>query len=457
MPLTPTAETHRELVDQAWVMLAEQLEQFFPDTQLDEAGGSVTHAGGPHEPLRRQVTPEPGGGAIRIDWLGRAARLVHRENVSMLASEMRLAEALTSAVDRRFCVALEPRHGVDDTAAFSLEDDIVAQYLGVVEPARLVDALATLRAAALSTYENRQLSTGALLLGTPGDPADPGREPDARMPRYDRRLSTIKGFHRLCDGLHTLFVVDLAGRLLWPADIERWAHEVQGDRPLPSPCAEPYVAHARATLTGGHACLVLMPSHEIKIFADGQFACAFSTARWRILDVPTKAAIWREAVGHDALAERLFQAALDLSEERHGALFVVLRDPASADLLLDPADRLEPRDAAPESQARLGALPRQSRRFLHGLVRGQRLLDLDIHVLESLAGIDGAVVVDTEGRLLSFGAILRVPPGTPRSRGPSEGARTAIAHAVSHHGAALKVSEDGLITLYIDGVKRWEL
>ena len=39
--------------------------------------------------------------------------------------------------------------------------------------------------------------------------------------------------------------------------------------------------------------------------------------------------MWAAAVGNRALAERLFQTALDLADARQGALFVVLRDPAS--------------------------------------------------------------------------------------------------------------------------------
>ena len=43
-------------------------------------------------------------------------------------------------------------------------------------------------------------------------------------------------------------------------------------------------------------------------------------------------------------------------------------------------------------------------------MRGQSLIDLDATVLEAVAGIDGAVVTDLEGRLLTFGAILRIGP-----------------------------------------------
>jgi DisA bacterial checkpoint controller nucleotide-binding len=81
------------------------------------------------------------------------------------------------------------------------------------------------------------------------------------------------------------------------------------------------------------------------------------------------------------------------------------------------------------------------------LVRGQDLGGLGGATLEALAGLDGAVVTDREGRLLTFGAILRARPGV----GAVEGARAAAALGASHHGPVLKVSEDGSVVMFLDG------
>ena len=40
------------------------------------------------------------------------------------------------------------------------------------------------------------------------------------------------------------------------------------------------------------------------------------------------------------------------------------------------------------------------------------LADLEPSVLEAIASLDGAVVTDLDGRLLTFGAILRIAPET---------------------------------------------
>ena len=78
---------------------------------------------------------------------------------------------------------------------------------------------------------------------------------------------------------------------------------MQGPEPLADPCPRAYVSHAKATRTGGHVCLVLTPSQEIKVFAAGTMAFAFSDARWRLLDIPTKFADLVQGGQHD-LPER---------------------------------------------------------------------------------------------------------------------------------------------------------
>ncbi len=211
-------------------------------------------------------------------------------------------------------------------------------------------------------------------------------------------------------------------------DIHRWAETTQGPGPLEHPCPRDYVDHAKATRSGGHVCLVLTPSQEIKVFAHGAMAFAFSDARWRLLDIPTKFNAWCDAVspecGHADLARRIFQAALNLSEDRKGALFVVLRDPGeSVPQLIAPTDRIAEEVVADDPQDPDNLSPRLAKRALHHVVRGQSLMDLDPSVLESLAGLDGAVVTDLDGRLLTFGAILRIAPDALKIARAVEGAR----------------------------------
>jgi len=98
-----------------------------------------------------------------------------------------------------------------------------------------------------------------------------------------------------------------------------------------------------------------------------------------------------------------------------------------------------------------------SRRDLLDLLEGRSLIDLDPNVLAALASLDGAIVVDGQGRLLAAGAILRHPPSSERdSGGVIEGARTTAALAASRFGPVLKVSSDGVITFF-DGERVWDI
>jgi hypothetical protein len=324
-------------------------------------------------------------------------------------------------------------------------------------PSRIASTILTLRTAALSTYENRRVSTGALLLGSHDDSDRRARPtpPDA-LP-YGAELTSLKSVHRLCDGKRTLFVVDRDGRLADIIDIERWAAEgpVQGG--VDVPCTGAYTAHARATRSGGHVCLVLSPNQEIKLFAGGMQAFAFAHGRWRILDPAAKFAVWEAAVAHRRLARVLFQTALDLAEGRQGTLFVVVNQPCDAiGRLIAPHDVLSddiPCGPPPE----LTPGDPLAKRALHYLSRGRDVIDLDPPVLEALAALDGALATDRNGRLLAFGAILRHDAAAFPITATVEGARTTAALAASRFGPVLKVSEDGVVSCFLNGARVWDL
>ena len=271
---------------------------------------------------------------------------------------------------------------------------------------------------------------------------------------YTGALTSIKSFYRLADGLRTVFLVNRSGRLLDIVDIGRWADDAAPGRAVDVPCAQTYNGHARATLAGPHVCVVLNPRREIKVFAEGAQVFSFSHADWRLLDQTSKYGLWQSAVGSAALAERLFRSALDLSDARQGALFVVLRRPMeSLAQLVASTDRLDMELLGPASTPWT-----PSRRDLLHLLAGRTVTELDPSVLAALATMDGATVTDADGSLLAVGAILRHPLTSEHagSDGLAEGARTTAALAASRFGPVLKVSEDGLISFY-DGGRVWDL
>jgi len=74
-------------------------------------------------------------------------------------------------------------------------------------------------------------------------------------------LTSIRSFHRICDGLRTIALVDGKGAMVELVDVHEWARPFS-ELDLPVPTARPYRTHSQATLCGGHICLVLTPNGE---------------------------------------------------------------------------------------------------------------------------------------------------------------------------------------------------
>jgi hypothetical protein len=439
-------------------LLQSALRQFFERAALDaEPTPSLSSDG------RLAIEPSADPFALTIRWFGTRYTL-RVSGWPFTPHEVRFARAIGSVLAARYRAILNPRVVAERGVLFrgAIEDRYICAFLD--ERGYVVDALAAradriasvieiLRVAALSSYENRPISTGVLLLGTPDDPCRPAGGASHVGPAYAESLTGIKSFFRLADGVRTVFLANASGQLLDIIDIARWSNEVCRGEPGDTPCSKTYQAHAAATVRHGHVCAVLSPSREIKVFAEGAEVFAFRDASWHLLDLKAKYDLWARAVGDEGLALRLFQTALDLADAREGALFVVVRQPELAiPQLVAPADRLGERAVGSG-----GEMSSPSRRDLLQLLGGRTVTDLDETVFSALATVDGATVMDRTGCLLAAGAILRHPATEEFEHGGIvEGARTTAAMTASRFGPVLKVSEDGVITFF-DGERVWDI
>ena len=440
-------------------LLQSALQQFFDRATLDaEPTPSLSSDG------RLAIEPAADPYALTIRWFGTRYTL-RVSKWPFTPHEVRFARAIGTVLAARYRAILNPRVVAERGVLFrgAIEDRYIGAFLddqtySVDAPAARADRIATvlevLRVAALSSYENRPISTGVLLLGTSDDPGRPGRGRTQMGPAYSEALTGIKSFFRLADGVRTVFLANAAGQLLDIVDVDRWSCQVCHDEANDTPCSKTYQPHARATVRHGHMCAVLSPSREIKVFAEGAEVFAFRDASWHLLDLKAKYDLWAEAVGDAAVALRLFQTALDLADAREGALFVVVRRPEEAvPQLVAPADQL----GTPLRSESGGSTAAPLRRELLQLVAGRSVTDLDEAVLSALATVDGATVMDREGRLLAAGAILRHPATEEfEESGVIEGARTTAAMTASRFGPVLKVSEDGVITFF-DREAVWDI
>ncbi len=423
---------------------------FFPSARFE----SLAHVSASSQ---QSITLASDRKSVTMNWLGSSCLLTREETFS--DSEIRLLNSIGSVLGARYRMIRDTDRVEQRFDLFRglAEDRYISAYVDRVPfnepvwrgPDRVEDAIEVLRTTSLSTYENRRISTGALLFGTMPDPCHKVPVKPAGALRYSPALTSIRTFYRLCDGLQTLALVDENGYLAEIVDVEEWAH-AYSNISLPVPSAARYRTHSRATLCGGHVCMILTPNGEMKIIADGVQIFRFWDGRWRLTDAERKYRLWAEAVGNPKLAERLFVASLNLAEERRGGLLVVLDDARSARKLISMTDLLS---HLPESTEDLAISTKDQ---LHYLLHEKRVLEVPSSVLETIARIDGAIVLDQDARLLAFGAILRHRDLSDLHPENIEGGRTTAAVAASEFGNVLKISEDGLISFFQKGKCVWD-
>jgi len=131
------------------------------------------------------------------------------------------------------------------------------------------------------------------------------------------------------------------------------------------------------------------------------------------------------------LAQHMTTMALTLREERLGALLVV----SSSEEMIKRLIRNRQASLSP-----VEAL--YSRLFV-----GRKLCDLSPQLACNAAALDGAVVIDGNGIVMGIGCIFE----TGRRRTAAEGARTRAALFASKDGVALKISQDGEMSVHSKG------
>jgi hypothetical protein len=438
------------------------------DEPVDAVGVAVAHFIGElignaivelsHEPVGGQASALPAAPATSIDgrvvasasacvldgWMTtitvgfgeRAAirvKSVPEALLALPAAALRAAEAFSH-------VTVRPNGRLSPSVERALRDTVIIELLshhqGWTKPEcasteLLADTLEYLIELSGARVESRNLTHGVVITDAIAS------EPRIAV-RYPSGLRDAKRSPLLFDGLRSVLIVDQHGRA---------RTELQANRPErihPSATTDPQVDPdfvdrgslvALATRQLGGIGFFLREDRSIWTFLDGQPLVIRRSEHWSAFPLWLAKALGT-AIGGGPAVDLVVSASLIVSIRSGGAIFGIVEDASQLDGMVAPKDRYDLRN-----ESDMDAMRPETR--LHHLIDGS---DLDPQSLARFGELDGATILDRQGRLIAYGAILS------SSDSEHEGARTAAARSLSHRAlAVLKVSEDGDITVFFDG------
>src|SRR5689334_11727737 len=180
-------------------VLQAALRQFFRRASLEVESGLTP----PSSERVPTIQPTTDPSVLTLVWAGTAFTLRMPGRSTFTAHQIRMARAIVAVIGARYRAIVNPELAAERGELFRgpIEDRYVGAFFderpytttGAGSVDRIASLIEMLRVAALSSYENRPISTGVLLLGGDFDPCRPelatGRE---HPPSYMHALTSIK-------------------------------------------------------------------------------------------------------------------------------------------------------------------------------------------------------------------------------------------------------------------------
>ena len=206
-------------------------------------------------------------------------------------------------------------------------------------------------------------------------------------------------------------------------------HETLGHEISPSAHA-PYRLLPLATWAKeGKIALALNRKGEILIFKDNQLLFARRCGHWHFL--PHRAIITQIKYPERPITirEKIYETCLDSSFAGSGACIGVVLKKQMSDLneIITRKDDYLTSSSSKKAHA------------LKAIIQDKKFQELNRLARAELSAIDGALLLDEEGTIISVGTILNI------SAGSEAGGRLAAARTLAKLGVGIKVSQDGSI------------
>lgn len=290
-----------------------------------------------------------------------------------------------------------------------------------------------LKELAQQSYENKPVTYGILI--------SPRRATKETISEFPRDILGQKRFFALTDGFKTAMVIDRTGKVSKIASLTPEGEVGEHFRPV---WLDPLADSARIGKAVG---IALTRTGAILIAWKGNLLLSYRLGKWVLWYHSENVEIIREGLTHQGrkpeqigrLAAKLYRCALDLSFRKTGGLLVTLRSPRYLSKLVPKPEQLR------------GKRRTKGDRAIGEWLESKSIVGIDREILCDLAALDGAIVCDRGGSVLSFGAVLSLPRKT--GLGKIEGSRSRAAHSASFFGLSIKISSDGSIDVVKSGKK----
>ena len=230
----------------------------------------------------------------------------------------------------------------------------------------------------------------------------------------------------LSNGYDSLLTLDPQGKFI--------GHETLNPPNIPPSFVPQRMSAIAQWATKDRIAIVLNRAGEIMILNNHQLRFTKRSGNWHFL---THKSILTQMGGPDKkeVRQAVYETCLDASFARTGACIGIVTSGHAGQwkgVVTSPDDYL---DVPTSTKAKTIA----------AIIGSKKFYELDRRLRQELVAIDGATVVDHEGRVLAVGAILKI------SGGSQGGGRLAAAKALSSLGLGIKVSQDGGIRGFNEG------
>jgi hypothetical protein len=359
----------------------------------------------------------------------------HREKMSVIsADDHRFLNDLATEAGNHIKQSGTTESSLADFGTNSVAEALKRNYQLIKSP---LPILQFLRNISQQTYENQRISYGIIIW--PTAPTS-NSATDFLISAADN-----KRYKHLSDGYATSMLLDGGGNLIGLEPLKSAANRGKAARRRPIWLANLAENAERKKGLG----ISLTRQGDILVAQNGKLAYSQRAGVWKRWDhsaiVRTLQTIGKfEGKPHDfaSVMTFLYQIALDLSFRRSGGLFVVLRTKKNASKLLSVKEQA-------------GSLAKENIDIaMDRWLQRQKIHRWERQLVTDIASLDGSIVIDRNGNLVSYGQVLKI---AGVSAGGAQGARTRAAIAGSKYGLALKVSADGDISFYSGGEKRFEI